>query len=358
MMAHEIIDCKLQIRSYVLVPLPSRWIRSGERVIIHSPVQDISTSPENIPAKRYCHGEEQHAVCFMKPSDIEKETSVIYEELCISPSLSWVNAHGVALRSSSCSSPFKYQRGDRFWIHIGSNTNGFDSSVPVINLQTFESGVIAVDHVCWYPHLRGANEELYTLGGDVRKLKQCGSRKFSYWSWVICQSLNSTPSTTKSIEVPAEGARLKDRWPLALEESQDLFEKKCRYMEQCLRGPTERSVWLTPPPTFPTRWEASTPGVKRKGYEQARRTPSAGPTPPKYVEYCPYFHIYVWPNSSELSGTQLLNLPHFPWNQILICQIEHLRHPGKNAQRGNGRASNTAETVESNLPRQTNRRHP
>jgi len=275
----EILDCKVQVQTYVLVAQPSRWRRKGQRTIIHAPLCDISTTPY-IPAKRFHHGEEQNAVCFIKPSDIERDTSVIYEELSIGPSPSWVDAHGVALRESPSSNSFNYQRGDRLWIYIGPNTDGFDTSVPVINLRTRESGTIVVEHVCWYPRLRDTDDNLYTLGGDVRSLKQHGSRKFSYWSWAICQRLDISQCGSKSIQVPTQESKVDGCWLLALEEAQLLFEKKSRFIEKRLQPAIENgSLWLNSPPTSPAPRELSAPPMKRTRYDQERRASSA-PTPP------------------------------------------------------------------------------
>jgi hypothetical protein len=257
----EISDCKVEVRSYVLVPNPSRWNQKGERVIVESPVPDNST-PLEIPVKRYCHGEEQNSVCKLGLQDIERDTSDIYEELQVSQKPSWINAHGVALCRGPSSNGFDYEIGHRFWIYIGSNTNDYTTSVPVINLQTRESGHIAVDHVCWYPQVQGPDEELWTLGGDVRELKLRGSRKFSYWSWVICQKLDGTPSTTKSVEIPAKGVKMGDRWKLAAEKSRLLYEKKYQYMDKWLRCSPP-----TPPPT-PTPRERSDPPAKKIKYDQ------------------------------------------------------------------------------------------
>lgn len=88
------------------------------------------------------------------------------------------DAHGVALLDSSGDS-FYYRRGDRFWICIGAHNRDDGTSVPVINLRTFERGSIETHHVCWFPKIRGPNQSLWTLGGETRKLKLDGSRRFS-----------------------------------------------------------------------------------------------------------------------------------------------------------------------------------
>lgn len=80
----KIPDCKVEVRSYVLVQNPSRWKMKGERVIVHSPVRNLSTTPQEIPVKRYCQDEEGNSVCMLGAPDIERDTSNIYEELQVS----------------------------------------------------------------------------------------------------------------------------------------------------------------------------------------------------------------------------------------------------------------------------------
>ncbi|TVY94468.1 hypothetical protein LAWI1_G000087, partial [Lachnellula willkommii] len=96
----EIPNCKVKVRSYVLVQNPSRWKMKGERVTVHSPVRNLSTTLQEIPVKRYCQDEEQNS----------------------------------------------YEIGDPFWINVGPKTKNYTTSVPVINLRTLESGSIAVGH--------------------------------------------------------------------------------------------------------------------------------------------------------------------------------------------------------------------
>ena len=80
----EIPSCKVKVRSYVLVQNPSRWNVKGERVIVQSPIQNLSTTLQEIPVKRYFQDEEQNSVCMLGVQDIEGDTNDIYEELQVS----------------------------------------------------------------------------------------------------------------------------------------------------------------------------------------------------------------------------------------------------------------------------------
>ncbi|TVY23138.1 hypothetical protein LHYA1_G007874 [Lachnellula hyalina] len=274
----EIPNCKVKVRSYVLVQNPSRWNVKGERVIVQSPIQNLSTTLQEIPVKRYFQDEEQNSVCMLGVQDIEGDTNDIYEELQVSRRPSWINAHGVALCRGPSSYGFEYELGDPFWINVGPNTNHYTTSVPVINLKTHKSGSIAVGHVCWYPHVQGPDDELWTLGGEVRNLKLRGSGNFSYWSWVVCQKLDGTLSTTKSVEIPTKRINLGDRWKLTAQEARFLYDQKYQYMDERLRCPPKCEL-LTPPATPPTQREDSGPPAKKAKYDQVQtgRTPFAEP---------------------------------------------------------------------------------
>jgi hypothetical protein len=234
----DIQDCEVGIRKYVLVSQPSRWRQKGERVVVQSPMLEISKTVSVIPVKRY-NGEEQNSVCFIPKEDIEKDTSNVYDKARVSKATSRVNSHGVALFDSSIHDQFAYKRDDRFWICIGANTNGYDQIVPVINLRTFEKGDIGVDRVCWNPKIQGPNQELWTLGGETRKLKQCGAGKYSHWSWVVCQKLDGTSSTTKTVEIPTKEVKMEDRRQLSTSESRYLFEKRKQCMTEGPAGLSE-----------------------------------------------------------------------------------------------------------------------
>jgi hypothetical protein len=152
----DTLDCKVEVRKYVLISQPSRWRQKSERVVVQSPMLQISKTVLDVPVKRF-NGEEENSVCFIPKQDIEKDTSSIYEKAQVSKATSWVDAHGVALFDSSVHDKFAYCRGHRFWICIGSNMNGYDDIVPVINLKTYEKGDIRIDQVCWHPKFQGSN---------------------------------------------------------------------------------------------------------------------------------------------------------------------------------------------------------
>lgn len=151
----DMLDCKVQVRKYVLISKPSRWHQKGERVVVQSPMLNISKTVLEVPVRRY-NGLEQNSVCFLPRQDIEKDTSSIYDKAKVSTAPSWVDAHGAALFDSSPYDDFSYLRGHQFWICLGPNT-GCGDTVPVINLRTCEKGNIRVDQVCWFPKIQGLN---------------------------------------------------------------------------------------------------------------------------------------------------------------------------------------------------------
>ncbi|KAH8667390.1 hypothetical protein BGZ60DRAFT_528693 [Tricladium varicosporioides] len=257
----SILACQVKVRKYILVAKPSRWAQKGERVVVHSSMVEIPDGTSHIPVKRCLRGQEQNPVCFLPIQDLEKDSNKIYEDLQISTQPLSSNAHGIALVNSSPDSSFEYRRTDCFWISIGSNTNGFDHSVPVINLRTSKSGTIALQDVCWYPKILGPGGQLWTMGGETRKLKQCGSRKFTYWSWVICQDLDGAPPTTDNKEIPTKDVTLGDRRILSAEESHTLFRKILNSMEERTKGSHRLEVVLPTPPLTPARYhqEAQSP---------------------------------------------------------------------------------------------------
>jgi hypothetical protein len=150
----DTIDCTVPIRKYVLVSKPSRWKQKSQRVVVQSPMLTISKTVLEVPVRRF-NGEEENVVCFLPKQDIEKDTSSIYEKEQVSKVTSMVDAHGVALFDSTPPDDFMYCRGHRFWICIGTNWSGYDKSVPVINLDTYEKGDIEIDQVCWFPKIQG-----------------------------------------------------------------------------------------------------------------------------------------------------------------------------------------------------------
>jgi len=225
----DILDCKVKVRKYVLISQPSRWNKKGVRVVVQSPMRKISKKVLLVPVKRY-NGEENNSVCLIPKQDIEKDTSDVYDKAQVTKAISWVDAHGVALSDSSVYEQIAYRRGDQFWICIGASTNDYDEVVTVINLRTFEKGDISIDQVCWYPKIQGPNQELWTLGAETRHLKKCGSKKYAYWSWVICQQLDGSSSTIKTVEIPTKEVKMEDRRLLSIAESRSMFAQRYRCM--------------------------------------------------------------------------------------------------------------------------------
>jgi hypothetical protein len=234
------LDCKVRVRKYVLVAQPSRWNQRGERIVVQSPMLEIHNAVSLVPVKRY-HSEEQNSICFIPIEDIEMDSSIVYERLQVTKTPSLVDSHGVALFENSAIGEFNYRRGDQFWICVGHDTNLYLTTVPVINLRTFEKGIVNIDQVCWYPKIRGPDNELWTPGGEVKILKLCGSKNFTYFSWIICQRLPQTgmeedvadlASTTKSVKLPMKDSRIEDTAYLSLCESRNLFKKRLSFMER------------------------------------------------------------------------------------------------------------------------------
>ncbi|KAH6671765.1 hypothetical protein B0J14DRAFT_80488 [Halenospora varia] len=319
----DILTCHVKVRRYILVAKPSRWAqkgeRKGERVVVHSSMVEIPDGTSHVPVKRCLRGQEQNPVCFLPIQEIENDSNKIYENLQISTQPSWSNAHGVALVNSSPDSGFEYRRSDCFWINIGSSTNGFDHSVPVINLRTSKSGTIALQDVCWYPKVLGPSGQLWTMGGETRELKQCGSRKFTYWSWVICQDLDGEPPTTANKEIPTKDVQLGDRRVLSAEESHTLFRKRLNCIEERAKGKHKLEVVLPTPPLTPALYhhEAKSPnhtvtsGVssapsEQGGVERWRRIieQSRSPNAPCKLLKGNLIHPRIIPNSpdTELRG--------------------------------------------------------
>ena len=140
-------DCKVEVRKCVLIANPSRWKQKGPRVIVYSPIH-VPTATSLVPVKRFSRGEED-TVCFMPRGDIEKRTSKIYEKLEVSIASMFIHAHGMAI-VDGLNDGFQFSKMDMFWIHIGSDIEHYKttSTVPVINLRTFEEGVVDAEHVC------------------------------------------------------------------------------------------------------------------------------------------------------------------------------------------------------------------
>lgn len=120
--------------------------------MVQSPMLNIPKNVSYVPVKRYS-GEEQNSVCLIPRQDIERDSSYVYEKEHVTMATSEVDAHGVALFDSILDLGLKYKCGDRFWIHIGVQTPAYGNTVPVM-LRTYESGIVAIDRVCWLPKIQ------------------------------------------------------------------------------------------------------------------------------------------------------------------------------------------------------------
>jgi hypothetical protein len=208
-----------------------------------SPVVDLTASQtDDIPVKCLSHSIKNNSVCFMPTEDIEDDKT--------SHNTYWVNAHGVALKSSS-PNELEYRRGDRLWISIDNESLEDSDNAPVINLRTMEQGIICIGGVCWFPEIEGPDGELWTLGGPVRALKQAGPRNFIYFSWVICQRLDDCVTTIKKVQIPTSEMDLPGRRLLSAKESTAFFERQCRAFEE--KRPQDLVDPLPSPPMTPAR---------------------------------------------------------------------------------------------------------
>lgn len=215
------MDCKIPIRRYVLIARPSKWAQKGDRVVVQSPVQNI-TNESAIPVRRF-KGDNENSVCFMPIQDIEKDDSVAYKNAMVTSKSTLINAHGVALFNSG--SGFDYQPGDRFWLFIAADRSRYKNNVPVINLRTMVSGSVPISHVCWFPKMRGPGNEVWTFGGSIGKRKHSGPNNFTYWTWGICQYLDGQPATTKDIQIPPRNVDTAEQQWLLSADAQPLFSR-------------------------------------------------------------------------------------------------------------------------------------
>ena len=116
-------------------------------MLVYSPA-DVPKEASLVPVKR-CFRDGDEAVCLMPKGDIEKDFRKIYQKLQISTEKLFVDAHGTAIVDGR-NDGVEYSQGDPFWIHVGTETQGYKASqmVPVINLRTLEEGKVRADHVC------------------------------------------------------------------------------------------------------------------------------------------------------------------------------------------------------------------
>ncbi|KAI9642345.1 hypothetical protein NHQ30_009148 [Ciborinia camelliae] len=222
------MDCKVPIRKYVLIARPSKWAQKGDRVVVQSPVQNI-TNESAIPVRRF-NGDDENSVCFMPVQDIEKDESNAYTGAMVTSKAIQIDTHGVALSKSESDSDFEYQPGDKFWLFIAAKRGGYENDVPVINLRTMATGSVPISHVCWFPKMRGPGNEVWTFGGSIRKLKRYGRNQFTFWTWGICQYLDGKPATTKDIQIPERNTSTDEQRWLSSADARPLFSEIYKMM--------------------------------------------------------------------------------------------------------------------------------
>lgn len=215
------MDCKALLRRYVLVSRPSKWAWS-DRVVVQSPVQNI-TDESVIPVRRF-NGDDENSVCFMPIQDIEKDGSIAYKNAMVTSTATMIDVHGVALFESN-SQDFDYCPGDKFWLFITANRNGYTHEAPVINLRTMKAGSVPIFHVCWFPKMHGPGNEVWTFGGSIRRLKHSGRNLYTFWTWGICQYLDGKPAITKDIQIPERNISTDEQQWLLPDASRLLFSQ-------------------------------------------------------------------------------------------------------------------------------------
>ncbi|TGO43743.1 hypothetical protein BOTNAR_1317g00030 [Botryotinia narcissicola] len=240
----------LKYDKYVLVSRPSKWAQSGHRVVVQSPVLKIANE-SLIPVRRF-KGKNENSVCFMPVQDIEKDESIVYKSAGIDTEATQTDAHGMALIHSD--SEFDYQPGDRFWLSITAKRDDYENDVPIINLRTMETGLVPISHVCWFPKMRGPGNEVWTFGGNIRKLKLHGRNNYTLWIWGICQYLNGQPATTKYIQIPERNINTDEQQWLKSSNARSLFSqiyksmtKDCQQMNSPMLSPLRARGLHTPP---------------------------------------------------------------------------------------------------------------
>ncbi|PVH86581.1 hypothetical protein DL98DRAFT_582534 [Cadophora sp. DSE1049] len=277
------MDCKLEGRKYVLVSQPSRWQKKRERVVVQSPVLNIPKDVLLVPVRRF-NGEQQNVVCFLPRTDFEKDSSDAYQRSHVNNSPSSIEAHGTAICDSSPSDDFSYSRNDRFWIYVDSKTEEYKDTVPVINLRTYQSGVIQINHVCWFPKIKSTSmcsvtkspgEQLWTPGGSARQCKLSGSKKYALWSFVVCQYTDGTKPIGKSVMIPAKDNQTEETHHLSVNESNLLFEARWRYMVAELSGscPPQPLTFLLPTPPASPELEINRKPEKEKDAQSNPNVP-------------------------------------------------------------------------------------
>lgn len=233
----DAMNCKIELRKYVLTRKSSRWAQKGDRVLVHSPMLDISTA-EQVPVRRY-NGVEENCVCFLPKQDIEKETSKAYRRALISRDTEVVEAHGAALVDSPPGKEFEYCRGDRFWILNPSDAD--NANISVINLRTFGAGYIPIDDVCWFPRLQGESGETWTIGGLARNLRLAGSKGFLHYSYAIRQMPDGT-YTSENVQIPARKEEIPGKRWLTLLDSRSHFARTWALATE-KRSPFDQLTW-------------------------------------------------------------------------------------------------------------------
>ncbi|TAQ85483.1 hypothetical protein B7494_g6190 [Chlorociboria aeruginascens] len=261
----SIPSCSIEVQKYVelrkcaITHSRSAWERRRYQ-FVQSPVLDIS-GVSCVPVKRL-GGDGDNSVCFLSKGKIENISSDFYHGEFVQKGTTRVNSHGVAIVDNDPDCVFKYQRGHQFWICLDGNTNSHKTTAPVINLQTCGFGVIPLEHVCWYPSISGPRDELWTLGGELRKLKHTDSRKSSSLSWAICQKLDGSHATVENlIQLPENGTQKAEkgnqkRCRLSKTQSDKLFIQRYQSMLPTLPPlnlkPVEDVLYLSTQPCVPS----------------------------------------------------------------------------------------------------------
>ncbi|KAL2076020.1 hypothetical protein VTL71DRAFT_963 [Oculimacula yallundae] len=255
-------DCKVKVRKYVLVSKPSRLQQKRGRVVVQSPLLNITKDVLFVPV-RVLHGKEYNLVCYLPRADIERDSSDAYRRQHASNTPSFIEAHGSAICDSDPSDNFVYSQNDRFWIYVDSKTNEYIDKIPVINLRTFQSGAVPIDHVCWFPRIQSTTwcpvaearcEQLWTPGGPIREQKLIGSNNYTLWSFVICQFTNGAGTIARTVRIPAKDDESQESHYLSRPESASYFLDRRQHMMIKLHSNSlsqQLEISLPTPPASP-----------------------------------------------------------------------------------------------------------
>lgn len=217
------INCDLALRKYISHTRPPKWQNQGPRDVFESPMINILPTDTRVPVRFSTRGVDVNAVKYVPSGSIDLADG-IYRKMNISQEAKWGKSHGVVVFAPPPDKGgFEYKRGDRLWLYVDSDTPHNKDTAPVINLRTFETGSIDLQHVCWYPKYQSGEHEYWTLGGAERNHT---SSQRQYWG--IRQRTDGAESFTSIVWVPKVSKIPVDR-------ARRLFRKRLDVVERLLK---------------------------------------------------------------------------------------------------------------------------